>query len=206
MSGHSRYSIPAQCHQFEEVIQRSRFITLLAPANSVTVAQDFLAEIRRQYPDATHHCWAFLVGPPASSGHVGMSDDGEPHGTAGRPMLNVLTHCGIGDIVAVVVRYYGGIKLGKGGLVRAYSSGVQHALAQLPVAEKIAYRRLRLLLSYNQVNVLKRFIEDYELRVVAEQYGMDPVFELDVPEDAYDDFSQALINATGGDALIEPDT
>ena len=151
-----RYPVPAEVHRVEEEIQRSRFITTVAPADSIAVATAFIDQMRAAYADATHNCWAYLVGPPASSARVGMSDDGEPHGTAGRPMLNVLSHSGVGDIAAVVTRYYGGTKLGKGGLVRAYSGGVKLALASLPLLERVARRRVRLLLDYTAVTLLRR--------------------------------------------------
>ena len=92
-----------------------------------------------EFPDATHNCWAYVAGPPASTGRVGMSDAGEPHGTAGRPMLTVLLHSGVGEIAAVVTRYYGGIKLGTGGLVKAYGGAVLAALEALPRVERIDY-------------------------------------------------------------------
>ncbi|NLG62975.1 MAG: hypothetical protein GX539_12100, partial [Candidatus Cloacimonetes bacterium] len=101
------------------MVQRSRFIATLAHAPDVESARAFIEEVRAEFPDATHNCWAFVAGPPGSTSHVGFSDAGEPHGTAGRPMLDVLLHSGIGEVAAVVTRYFGGVKLGKGGLVRA---------------------------------------------------------------------------------------
>lgn len=204
MAKSSRYLIPAQQHSVETLIQRSRFITVLAPISDAETAMAFLAEVRAAHPDATHHCWAYLAGPPGSSGQVGMSDDGEPHGTAGRPMLNVLTHADVGDIAAVVVRYYGGSKLGKGGLVRAYSGGVQLALETLPTKQKITYKRVRVLLSYGQVDALKRLIEAHGVTICGQDFGVDPVFELDIPEDHYQAFLDAWVDHTGGATFIEP--
>ena len=83
------------------MILRSRFTTTLAPARDADEALAFVERMRGEFPDATHHCWAFVAGPPGSTTCIGMSDDGEPHGTAGRPMLNALLHGGVGDIVAV---------------------------------------------------------------------------------------------------------
>ena len=133
-----RYPIPANRTRVEEVILRSRFITTAAPAGTSEAARAFIASIRAEFPDATHHCYAFVAGPPGSTAQIGMSDDGEPGGTAGRPMLAVLLGSGIGDIAVVVTRYYGGTKLGTGGLVRAYSGGVKAVLDALPVCEKIS--------------------------------------------------------------------
>ena len=100
-----RYPIPAGEHRAQQEISRSRFIATIAPAATVEDAQAFIARMRAEFPDATHNCWAFVVGPPGSTGRVGMSDDGEPHGTAGRPMLTVLLHSGVGAGAAVGTRY-----------------------------------------------------------------------------------------------------
>jgi Uncharacterized protein family UPF0029 len=128
----ARYPVPAQQHRVEQVIDRSRFICTVARVQSSEEAQAFIKTMNAEFPDATHNCWAYVVGAPGSTDRVGMSDDGEPHGTAGRPMLTVLLHSGVGEIAAVVTRYYGGTKLGTGGLVKAYSGAVQEALAGMP--------------------------------------------------------------------------
>ncbi len=101
----SRYPIPAGVHRAQETIQRSRFITTLSHAPGAVVAHEFVKQIRDEFPDATHNCWAFAAGPPGSTSHVGLSDDGEPHNTAGKPMLNTLLHSGVGEIAAVCTRY-----------------------------------------------------------------------------------------------------
>ena len=115
------YKIPATLHRTEEKIKRSRFIATVAHASTEKDVKTFISMIKKEFPDATHNCWAYVAGPPGDTARVGMSDDGEPHGTAGKPILTVLLHSEIGEIVAVVTRYFGGTKLGKGGLVRAYS-------------------------------------------------------------------------------------
>ncbi len=141
MTSSTRYPIPAGRARVEEVILRSRFITTAGPAANVDEAKAFIAEMRAEFADATHNCYAFAAGPPGSTAMAGMSDDGEPGGTAGRPMLAVVLGSGLGDLVVVVTRYYGGTKLGTGGLVRAYSGGVKAVLDVLPVREKVTYRR-----------------------------------------------------------------
>ena len=92
MTSPVRYSIPAQSHRIEEEILRSRFITTVAYTPTVEAARTFIAAVSAEFADANHNCWAYVVGPPGSTGQNGMSDDGEPHGTAGRPMLTVLLH------------------------------------------------------------------------------------------------------------------
>lgn len=197
----TRYPVPAKEHRVEEEIMRSRFITTAAPVATVEEVQAFLGRMREEFADATHNCWAYLVGPPGSSGKVGMSDDGEPHGTAGRPMLQVLSHCGVGDIACVVTRYYGGTKLGKGGLVRAYSGGVQLVLESLPQSEKVNYRPAELVIPYNHVTLTRKAMERAEIVVVHEDYASDVTYRLDVPLDELDGFVLEIDNLTGGDAL-----
>lgn len=203
MAQADRYLIPAEQHQVEEEIQRSRFLTTVAPAATIEEAQAFIESMRQTYADATHNCWAFLVGPPGSSGKVGMSDDGEPHGTAGRPMLNILSHADVGDIVAVVTRYYGGTKLGKGGLVRAYSHGVQLALESLPTKEKVSYQSCTLIADYAQVTLLKRLFEEHAILVDEEQYDIDANFQLRVPQDGLQAFETAVNGLDYGSILID---
>lgn len=203
LSPRTRYVIPARLYRVEESIQRSRFITTLAPASSVAEAQAFIQGVREAFPDATHHCWAYLVGQPESSDRVGVSDDGEPHGTAGRPMLKVLSHSGVGDVAAVVTRYYGGVKLGKGGLVRAYSGGVKLALDSLPTLEKVAYRRLGVIFDYSYTNPILKLLEQRQAKRLGEDYAADVSLQVDLPADQLDAFIKDAYRVTNGQALIE---
>jgi uncharacterized YigZ family protein len=155
-----RYAIPIAEQRVQEYIERSRFVTTVAPADTEAAAQSFIQQIREEFPDATHHCWAYVVGSPGSTARIGMSDDGEPHGTAGRPMLQVLLHSGLGDVVAVVTRDYGGVKLGKGGLGRAYSGGVRLALESILVGERIARRPLDLEFGYAALDAVRRLLSE----------------------------------------------
>ena len=198
-----RYPIPAGEHRTREEISRSRFVTTLAPAPTVEDAQAFLARLRGEFPDATHNCWAYVVGPPGSTGRVGMSDDGEPHGTAGRPMLTALLHSGVGDVAAVVTRYYGGTKLGTGGLVRAYGGGVAEALATLATVERVTWVRVRAVVDYAAVSAVQQLAAAHGGRVAAEEYGADVRYELDLPAGAEDAFARALRDATRGRARVD---
>lgn len=114
--GDASYRVPAGHHRVEDVVARSRFVTTLAHAPTAAAAHAVVAQIRDELPDATHHCWAFVAGSPGSTTHIGLSDAGEPKGTAGRPILTVLLYSGIGEVVAVSSRWFGGTKLGTGGL------------------------------------------------------------------------------------------
>ena len=131
-----------------------------------------------------------------------MSDDGEPHGTAGRPMLNALLHAKVGDVVAVVTRYYGGTKLGTGGLVRAYGGGVQQALDTLPVTERIDYAYLTVVVDYARVTVLQQVCADCEAEILAQEFGVDVRADLRLPGGNIERFRAALLDATRGQARI----
>lgn len=198
-----RYPIPAQMHRAEEEIKRSRFITTIGHAPTPQDARDFISRVAQEFADANHNCWAYVVGAPGSTGQVGMSDDGEPHGTAGRPMLTVLLHSGVGDVCAVVTRYFGGTLLGKGGLVKAYSGGVQLALASLPTVEQVPSVVLDVMLDYSAITVFKRILPDFEVEVLHEEYGVDASYQLKLPEERAEAFCAEVTGLTNGQALIE---
>ena len=199
----SRYLIPSGSHRVEEVIQKSRFITAAAHAPDADSARAFLAQLREEFPDATHHCWAFIAGPPGNTTSIGMSDDGEPHGTAGRPMLNTLLHSEVGEIVAVCVRYYGGTKLGTGGLTRAYSGGVKSVLHTLPTQEKVERVTLEIRVDYEAVDPLKRLLQEVEGLVEEDEYGAEVRFRVGVPREAVKSLEEKLAGITRGQGRIE---
>ncbi len=198
----SRHAIPARLHRVEHTIQRSRFITSGAHAPDAHAAHAFIQRVRDEFPDATHNCWAFVAGPPGSTAHIGMSDDGEPHGTAGRPMLTALLHGGVGEIVAVSTRYFGGVKLGTGGLSRAYSGGVKLLLDSLPVEEKVERAFVEVTVSYADVDALQRLMEESEVTVEAEEYGAEVRYSCGVPASALDAFRSAVADVTRGAGVV----
>ncbi len=197
-----RYPIPATTRRVDQTIERSRFVTSIGPAPTVEDARAFIDAVRDEFPDATHNCWAYVVGPPGDTGRVGMSDAGEPHGTAGRPMLTVLLGSGVGDVVAVVTRYYGGRKLGKGGLVRAYGGGVKLALESLALAERVRTVRLRVRTDYPTVTPLKNLLPEFEAELVDAVYGSDVTLEIELPEESADRFEETLAHLTNGRARV----
>ena len=148
----AEYLIPKSAIVFEEEIKKSRFITYLQHTEGLEQAKAFWAEIKAQHPNARHHCWAAVAGKPTDSQQLGFSDDGEPAGTAGKPMLSALLGSQVGEISAVVVRYYGGILLGTGGLVRAYGNGVQQALKLLETERKVERQLFQVHCDYAQLN------------------------------------------------------
>lgn len=202
MSGSTRFPVPERVHRVEETIRRSRFITTLAHAPDAAAAQAFVSRIREEFPDATHHCWAFVAGPPGSTTHVGMSDDGEPHGSAGRPMLTVLLHAGVGEIVAVSTRYFGGVKLGTGGLSRAYSGGVTRALESLAVTQKVERTPVELEVGYREVDGLQRMIDAMELVILEEEFGRRVRYRLGVPVDDLPDLRRRVADLTRGTGTV----
>jgi uncharacterized YigZ family protein len=196
------YPIPASEHETEEVIRRSRFRTIVAPADTPEAAHAFVQRVRDRYPDASHHCWAFVLGPPGNTARVGMSDDGEPSGTAGRPMLTTLLHSGVGEVVAVCVRWYGGTNLGTGGLQRAYTSGVKRTLEKLPVRERIARTRLEIVFAYAHVDAVQHLLGVAGGEIHQEQYGADVRYRIELPEIRRTSFTRSLADLTSGDAEV----
>ena len=203
MADATRYPIPARVHRVEETIQRSRFITTVAHAPDADAAHAFVATIRDEFPDATHNCWAFVAGSPGSTAHVGMSDDGEPHGTAGRPMLTTLLHSGVGEVVAVSTRYFGGVKLGTGGLGRAYSGGVRLALESLPTEEKVERVPVEITVGFADVDATQRLVEEMELVILEETFGGEVRLRLGVPKTEVEVLRRRLGDLTRGEASLE---
>ena len=197
------FPVPSRIHRVEEAIQRSRFITTVARAPSPEAAHSFVQRMRDEFPDATHNCWAFVAGPPASTASIGMSDDGEPHGTAGRPMLTTLLHSGVGEIVAVTTRYYGGTKLGTGGLSRAYSGGVKLALESLPVEELVARAEVEIVVGYPHVDGLQRLLDELDGELEHEAYGSEVRYVARVPEVRLASFERRLADLTGGEGRLK---
>ena len=194
----TRYPTPAGPHRSQIEVNRSQFIASIEPAASTETALAFVARIKQEFPDANHNCWAYLIGPPGSSDKLGLSDDGEPHGAAGKPMLTVLQHSGIGDIAVVVSRYFGGIKLGKGGMVKAYTQAVKIGLEQLSLAEKIAWQRLTIRFDYAQLSNLERLLPEHEAEIVAKQFSERVTLELKLPAERVEPLQKALLDLTAG--------
>lgn len=129
------YFSPLSRFEYEIDIKKSRFIATAIPLSSTDALYQLQAEMQRLHPKASHHCLAYILGAPQSPKAAGSSDDGEPSGTAGKPMLNILMHKNLGDIGVVVTRYFGGTKLGAGGLIRAYGASVSELSEHLPTIE-----------------------------------------------------------------------
>ncbi|MBL0173255.1 MAG: YigZ family protein [Gemmatimonadaceae bacterium] len=198
-----RYPIPAGRHRTELVIDRSRFVCTVTPTATVDEAQAFIREVQREFSDASHNCWAYVIGAPGSSDRIGLSDDGEPHGTAGRPMFTVLQHSGLGDIAAVVTRYFGGVKLGTGGLVKAYSAAVQQALESVPRVMRVTRVDVIVRVGYPAISAVQQLFPAFEVDVVEEAFGVDVMFHLRCPEEQAAGLRQAVMDVTRGQGEVE---
>lgn len=198
----SPYLIPAKSTIFEEEIKKSQFITYLAHTPSIEQAKAFVDEIKAKHNDARHNCWAFVAGRPDDSMKWGFSDDGEPSGTAGKPILAQLTGSGVGELTAVVTRYYGGIRLGTGGLVKAYGGGVQQALKLLETIEKKITTQLIVEVDYSLISLTQSIMAQYEAVEISASYDIKAklVVEIEVLNES--DFIQTMINKTGAKALV----
>lgn len=199
----SSFLIPATITCFEQTIKNSQFICFIAPANSAQAAHEFIEQIKLKYPDARHVCWAFIAGKPKQTTMVSCSDDGEPAGTAGKPMLNVLSHSGLGEIVAVVVRYFGGIKLGTGGLVRAYSSSVIAAVKQTPTCLKVAMQPFRIIAPYALEDAIRRSLADLKCQIIKAEYAAELQINGLCPISVQTQLQQALAEIGRGQILVD---
>jgi len=193
--------IPAARARAEIRAGNSRFIATAAPAASVEAARAFIAEIRAEMPDATHHVYAYIVGHGATT-TLGMSDDGEPSGTAGRPAMAVLRGSGLGDVALVVTRYFGGTLLGTGGLVHAYGDAARAVLAILPREQKIERRELLVALPYAAYEPARRLVAAHAGSIAEEAFAADVTLRVLLPEAQVAAFAAALGEATAGQARI----
>ncbi|GGK32720.1 YigZ family protein [Aliivibrio fischeri] len=191
---------------FEEEIKKSIFITYLARTSSVDDAKAFVAEIKAKHSDARHNCWGFVAGRPDDSMKWGFSDDGEPSGTAGKPILAQLSGSGIGEITAVVTRYYGGVRLGTGGLVKAYGGGVQQALKLIETEEKRITDTVILHCDYNLVSLVETLLSQFEGNQVDAQYSDKVVMSVELEKRVIEEFKIAIINKSGAKIEFPSDT
>ena len=174
-------------------VRRSRFLGLVVPVEGREEALAVVARLRAEHPAAAHVCWALLAG-----GHSGMSDDGEPSGTAGRPILEVLRHHDLDGVLGAVVRYFGGVKLGAGGLVRAYTDAIALAVAGAEKVERIPEVEVRLEADYADAERVRRWAEGEGFPEPAAEYGEAVVLVLRVPEATREAAVAALADLSNG--------
>jgi uncharacterized YigZ family protein len=195
------YLRPAGIHQTTTNVSNSKFVCSIGCVDSREAVKDFLAQIRQQMPDASHHPYAFRIGY-ANSITEGTSDDGEPSGTAGPPILAVLRGVATGDIMVVVTRYFGGTKLGTGGLVRAYTEAAQVGLGSLKTERKIARSTLGIELPYPVYEKVLRLIQKYEGELEEETFGVNVTLILNIPQENLTEFQHNLTEITAGQITI----
>ncbi|MCX5344982.1 YigZ family protein [Streptomyces atratus] len=196
-----QYRTVARAGVHETEINRSRFICALAPAATEQEAQDFVVRIRREHPTATHNCFAYVIGADASVQKA--SDDGEPGGTAGVPMLQMLTRREMRYVVAVVTRYYGGVKLGAGGLIRAYGGVVGEALDELGTIIRQRFRLATITVGHERAGKLENDLRATGRSVREVRYAEAVVIEIGLPDADVEGFRGWLADATAGEAELE---
>ncbi|MFF3732338.1 YigZ family protein [Streptomyces sp. NPDC002476] len=196
-----QYRTVARAGVHETEINRSRFICALAPAATEQEAQDFLARVRAEHPTATHNCFAYVIGADASVQKAG--DDGEPGGTAGVPMLQMLTRREMRYVVAVVTRYYGGVKLGAGGLIRAYGGVVGEALDALGTITRQRFRLATITIGHQRAGKLENDLRATGRSVREVRYAEAVVIEVGLPDSDVESFRGWLADATAGEARLE---
>lgn len=172
----------------------SRFIALAYPVETEEEVREIVNGLRKEYHDARHHCYAYRLGYKRDIFRA--SDDGEPSGSAGRPILGQIDSLGLSDVLVVVVRYFGGIKLGIPGLIRAYKSSSADALSQAGIIEKIAARRFRLHFDYLSMNAVMKVLKDMDLPQSGQQFGEKCSLEVRVRLSAVEDFLQRISDCT----------
>ncbi|WP_244813742.1 YigZ family protein [Caballeronia sp. Lep1P3] len=180
-------------------VRKSRFIALALPVADRDAAMREIGRLRAEHPAATHVCWALLAG-----GQSGMSDDGEPSGTAGRPILEVLRHHEVDGVLAAVVRYYGGIKLGAGGLVRAYTDAIATAMQSAERIERIERALLDIETDYADEARVRRWIEQHDAELVESAYEMTVRLVVRMPAAAREPAAAELRDLTHGRASVAP--
>jgi uncharacterized YigZ family protein len=192
-----RYPIPAKRVRVETRASNSRFIATLDRASTVTEAKAILQAIRDEMPDATHHVYGYRVGH-GSSVTEGVSDDGEPSGTSGPPVLAALRGSGLGDAIIVVTRYFGGTKLGTGGLVAAYGAAAKEALASVEIEQKIERETISLAAPYALYEAVRRLAEECEGIFESENFGAEVEMRVSLPEERLEEFAGKLRNLSNG--------
>ena len=196
-----QYRTVARAGVHETEINRSRFICALAPAATEQEAQEFVARVRAEHPTATHNCYAYVIGADASVQKA--SDDGEPGGTAGVPMLQMLTRRDMRYVVAVVTRYYGGVKLGAGGLIRAYGGVVGEALDELGTITRQRFRLATVTVGHQRAGKLENDLRATGRSVREVRYAEAVVIEIGLPDSDVESFRGWLADVTAGEARLE---
>ncbi len=192
------YLVPASTATAEIKIKGSRFIATLCYAGDKEEAETLLNSFRKKYYNATHNCFAYRIDTQSFR----YSDDGEPSGTAGRPIMQVLDGSGILHILCVVTRYYGGTKLGTGGLIRAYSQATELALTKLETKTMVRMQPLELHFTYEQENLVRKTVTDFTGRILNSAYSDSITMDVAVPQSKQESFCAFLIDRSNSQITI----
>jgi uncharacterized YigZ family protein len=198
------FQAPRARARFQQEVKKSRFIGIAAPVSSLEDVARELERARAEFPDATHHCWAYVLGNPDSGAAMRFDDAGEPAGTAGRPILNVLQRRKVGNAIVIVVRFFGGIQLGAGGLVRAYSGSASRALDEAELVPVTPRSLVRLHLDFGDEPAVRRLLARLGIEVQSAGYASGGVvLSARVSEEERALLVEPLAALTGGRARIE---
>ncbi|MBW4933982.1 IMPACT family protein [Marinobacter sp. F4206] len=183
------YPVPAGYLERETEVKKSRFIARVAPVCSRDEVKVWLEQAHRDHPDARHICWAYQIGRPGSAAEAAMNDDGEPSGTAGKPILNVIQHKDMGDVLVMVVRYFGGIKLGAGGLVRAYAGAAESVLSAVERVVQQPMIPADVVMGFADEQPVRHWCEVHGAVLESVEYGTRVTARVALPEPLAEEFA-----------------
>lgn len=198
----STYTVLAATVESATEEKNSDFLTFLHPVTSREEAMEHIEMYRKKYPDANHVCWAYVIGNTRQPKTQAFSDDGEPTGTAGKPMLHVLTERDVGNSLAVVVRYFGGVKLGAGGLVRAYSGAVSDAVNHAELVQVTPSVQMQVLVDFAKETKIRHIVNQYQGQILNVDYATRVTLDISLAAAQAELFAQQVINETAGDAVV----
>jgi len=196
------YSIPLQEIRREQTVVNSRFIATLAPAASIDEARTFIARIKKEFADATHNVLVYVIGGGNTVTEF-CSDDGEPAGTAGKPALTVLRTSGLGDVALVITRYFGGTKLGTGGLVKAYTEAAQSVVNVVGRGRRVPVHVALAVIPYNLLERVRLLVKKDGGEVLGEDFGGDITLTLRFPVKVFESFQDGLLELSAGKIKAE---
>lgn len=191
------YSTINRPHTATIDIKKSQFLAFAYPVTSRDEVLFHVEQLRQRYPDARHHCWAYIIGDPNNTTDAGFDDDGEPSGTAGRPMLNLLQHKLVGNCALVVVRYFGGIKLGAGGLARAYGAAAQAALADATLTPFESAAQLVIHCGFADEAFIRHIVAGFDGEVLTVTYQQQVQLSVELAARALADLTAKLHDSLG---------
>lgn len=182
--------------QHELIIKKSKFICSLARTETVEEAQEFIEQVSKKYHDATHNTYAYTLG--LNDNQVKASDNGEPSGTAGIPELKALQLMKLKNVTAVVTRYFGGIKLGAGGLIRAYSNSVTEAAQNIGVVKCVMQQLIQFSIPYNRIDEINHYLEENRISIASQEYTTNVTIQIYLDLDQIQKVEDSLINLLSG--------